>query len=107
MLTPQNTLAPVPQTHIFTMTPATMIAYRCKPGQLKPVAETVNVPTPTSDQVLVKILAGGVCHTDLTLLDPKADIREAFAKDKTDGFTMGHEGSGTVLPSSLSYISIS
>lgn len=84
-----------------------MIAYRCKPGQLKPVAETVNVPTPTSDQVLVKILAGGVCHTDLTLFDPEAGVREAFARDKTDGFTMGHEGSGTAPPSPLSYISFS
>lgn len=73
--------------------PATMVAYRCGKGQPKPVAERIDVPTPASDEVLVKILAGGVCHTDLPLFDPKGDIHQLL-RTGDKGFTAGHEGAG-------------
>lgn len=74
--------------------PATMLAYRCRPGKLQPSPERINVPSLTHDQVLVKILAGGVCHTDLPLFDPDSDIQKLLSTGETDGFTAGHEGAG-------------
>ena len=71
--------------------PQTMTAYRFKYLEPRPVAETVSVPTPSSDEVLVKILAGGVCHSDLTILDVKSVMHPAVNRN---GFTMGHEGAG-------------
>ena len=68
-----------------------MTAYRFRPLEPRPVVETMNVPIPSSDEVLVKILAAGVCHSDLTILDTTSLAHSVMNKN---GFTLGHEGAG-------------
>lgn len=72
----------------------TMIAYRFAPPAEQPVAERVKIPSPAADEVLVQVLAGGVCHSDLGLLDPTSAARK---RNIPGPFTLGHEGAGTVL----------
>ena len=52
--------------------------------------EEVAVPTPGPGEVLVKIVATGVCHTDLHAADGDWPVKP------TPPFTPGHEGAGTV-----------
>jgi alcohol dehydrogenase, propanol-preferring len=52
--------------------------------------EDVRVPTPGPGEVLVKIAASGVCHTDLHAADGDWPIRPALP------FIPGHEGTGIV-----------
>src|SRR3974390_3040600 len=57
----------------------------------KPLAiEEVPVPTPGPGEVLVKIVATGVCHTDLHAADGDWPVKP------TPPFTPGHEGAGIV-----------
>ena len=70
--------------------PATMIAYRFQPSKGEPVKEGLPIPEIASDEVLVKILAAGVCHSDVGILDTSAPMHNAFK----DSFTLGHEGAG-------------
>ncbi|KAI0675328.1 alcohol dehydogenase [Trametes maxima] len=69
-----------------------MIAYRLVPGHKEPQRETVPIPDPGPDEVLIKILAAGVCHSDVHLLE-WAETRPfvPFAH------TLGHEGAGIVV----------
>lgn len=52
--------------------------------------------------MLLKVLAAGVCHSDLSALDPSSFIGQGLSKLKP--FTFGHEGAGiiTELGSSVS-----
>jgi len=52
--------------------------------------EEVPVPTPGPGQVLVRIVASGVCHTDLHAADGDWPIKPTLP------FIPGHEGAGTV-----------
>ncbi|NZA27836.1 alcohol dehydrogenase AdhP [Luteimonas sp. SJ-92] len=52
--------------------------------------EQVPVPEPGPGEVLVKMLASGVCHTDLHAADGDWPVRPSLP------FTPGHEGVGTV-----------
>lgn len=52
--------------------------------------EEVRVPTPEPDQVLVKIEASGVCHTDLHAADGDWPVKPSLP------FIPGHEGVGYV-----------
>lgn len=52
--------------------------------------EEVAVPTPGPGQVLVRIVASGVCHTDLHAADGDWPIKPTLP------FIPGHEGAGTV-----------
>ena len=52
--------------------------------------EEVPVPTPRAGEVLVKIVASGVCHTDLHAADGDWPIKPP------PPFTPGHEGAGIV-----------
>jgi propanol-preferring alcohol dehydrogenase len=52
--------------------------------------EEVPIPTPGPGQVLVKITASGVCHTDLHAADGDWPIKPTLP------FIPGHEGAGTV-----------
>jgi propanol-preferring alcohol dehydrogenase len=52
--------------------------------------EAVPVPTPGPGQVLVRIVASGVCHTDLHAADGDWPIKPTLP------FIPGHEGAGTV-----------
>jgi len=60
-------------------------------GAAFPEIETVDIDVPRAGEVLVRVLASGVCHTDLS----------AHAGGKRDGLTpkpivLGHEGAGIV-----------
>ena len=50
--------------------------------------EEIPVPTPGPDEVLVKIMASGVCHTDLHAADGDWPVKPALP------FIPGHEGTG-------------
>lgn len=52
--------------------------------------EEVPVPTPKRGEVLVKVMASGVCHTDLHAADGDWPVRPALP------FIPGHEGAGIV-----------
>jgi propanol-preferring alcohol dehydrogenase len=57
----------------------------------RPLAlEEVPVPTPGPGQVLVRIVASGVCHTDLHAADGDWPVKPSLP------FIPGHEGAGTV-----------
>src|SRR6478752_7387278 len=59
-----------------------------------PVVAEIPMPEPGPGQVLLKITAGGVCHSDQFVMSLPPDQYEAF------GFglplTLGHEGAGTI-----------
>src|SRR5574339_178815 len=52
--------------------------------------EEVPVPTPQAGEVLVKIMASGVCHTDLHAGDGDWPLKPGLP------FIPGHEGAGVV-----------
>jgi len=52
--------------------------------------EEVPIPTPGPGEVLVKIMASGVCHTDLHAADGDWPVKPTLP------FTPGHEGAGIV-----------
>ncbi|EXJ79405.1 hypothetical protein A1O3_08907 [Capronia epimyces CBS 606.96] len=52
----------------------------------------VPVPTAPEDGLLVKVLAAGVCHSDVHLL--KSETKPSYYLDK---YTLGHEGCGEVV----------
>src|SRR5512134_3199349 len=52
--------------------------------------EEVPVPTPGPGQVLVRVVASGVCHTDLHAADGDWPVKPSLP------FIPGHEGAGTV-----------
>ena len=74
----------------FTALPDIMTAYRLIPGSPDPVRQEIPVPTLAPDHVLVRVLAAGVCHSDLGILDTNSPL----SKFMTSPFTMGHEGAG-------------
>lgn len=58
----------------------------------KPLAiEEVPVPTPGQGEVLIKVIASGVCHTDLHAVDGDWPVKP------TPPFIPGHEGAGVVV----------
>jgi alcohol dehydrogenase, propanol-preferring len=61
----------------------------------KPVHRQVPVPSPSPDQVLIKILAAGVCHSDVAILEQKT--KPTLYANAKDNFTMGHEGCGEII----------
>ncbi|MFT3803543.1 MAG: NAD(P)-dependent alcohol dehydrogenase [Burkholderiaceae bacterium] len=52
------------------------------------VFHDVEKPTPKGDEVLLKIAAAGVCHSDLHIIDGSIPV--------PPGFTLGHENAGWV-----------
>jgi alcohol dehydrogenase, propanol-preferring len=57
----------------------------------RPLAiEEVPVPTPGPGQVLVRVVASGVCHTDLHAADGDWPVKPTLP------FIPGHEGAGTI-----------
>lgn len=73
--------------------PETMTAYRFTPGVTEPVATQMPVPRPEAEEVLVKVFAAGVCHSDVMILNPESAVNKLFPSP----FTMGHEGAGVVV----------
>lgn len=52
--------------------------------------EEVSIPTPGPDQVLIRVAASGVCHTDIHAADGDWPVKPALP------FIPGHEGAGEV-----------
>ncbi|THH01790.1 hypothetical protein EW026_g962 [Hermanssonia centrifuga] len=69
-----------------------MIGYRYYPQATEPVREEAAIPTPNDDEVLIRVLAAGVCHSDIGLLDPNGLGRIA-----TTNYFMGHENAGIIV----------
>lgn len=72
--------------------PSQMTCYRFRPSATSPLQERVSVPEPKDDEVLVKILAAGLCHSDVGLFESTSLIHRAIGKTV---YTGGHEGAGT------------
>lgn len=72
--------------------PGTMRAVRLTQWGERPVLVEVPVPRPTGEQVLMRVDAAGLCHSDLHVMDALAG-RLPYALP----FTLGHEVVGTVV----------
>ncbi|KAH7173187.1 chaperonin 10-like protein [Fusarium flagelliforme] len=72
--------------------PTTMYAWRKHRGSPKPVCEQVPIPSLTSNGVLCKMLASGVCRSDHSLLT--IDKQPSWFEEK---YILGHEGCGQVI----------
>ncbi|CDO73696.1 hypothetical protein BN946_scf185015.g24 [Trametes cinnabarina] len=70
----------------------TMVAYRLVPGKTEPQRTVVPIPTPAADEVLIKVLAAGVCHSDVHVLEASATQPII-----PGSFILGHEGAGIVV----------
>jgi propanol-preferring alcohol dehydrogenase len=72
--------------------PDTMRAWRLLDWSTPPMLEEVPVPQPRGEQVLLRVEAAGLCHSDLHLMDGAAGA-VPFAPP----YTLGHEVVGTVV----------
>ena len=74
-----------------------MVAFRFIPnpaGGADVSRQVIPIPNPGPDECLVKVLAAGVCHSDLSILDPEFQ-KGMFAMPNP--FVLGHEGAGVVV----------
>lgn len=69
-----------------------MQAWKCHIGTPEPLRVEIPVPKPSPEEVLIKILAMGVCHSDCTILGLKESVH-GMGSD----FIMGHEGMGEIV----------
>ena len=69
-----------------------MSSYWFVPPSSSPVERKVPVPQPREDEVLLKVLAAGVCHTDVGLFDHDAIIYQLLSS--RGSWSCGHEGAG-------------
>lgn len=58
----------------------------------EPVRNSVSVPSPGEHEILLKILAAGVCHSDSYLLEGSHTLQV-----HKEPFTLGHEGCGEIV----------
>ncbi|GAB7341067.1 hypothetical protein MBLNU457_7387t1 [Dothideomycetes sp. NU457] len=58
----------------------------------EPVRNSVPVPSPGEHEILLKILAAGVCHSDSYLLETPRTLQV-----HKEPFTLGHEGCGEIV----------
>lgn len=68
-----------------------MQAWKCHIGTTTPIRVKVPIPHPEPNQVLLKVLATGVCHSDCTILAMKEPVFGMAPE-----FIMGHEGVGEI-----------
>src|SRR5215467_11285371 len=73
------------------MTPKTMQAAIVEKHAAPLVIREVPVPEPGPGEVLIKLIASGVCHTDLHAADGDWPVKPKLP------FTPGHEGTGVVV----------
>jgi propanol-preferring alcohol dehydrogenase len=76
-------------TVIPATTSSTMMAARYHQGNKNLVLETITTPQPSFGEVLLKVEATGMCHSDLHVLEGEFPIPGSF--------TMGHEVAGTAV----------
>ncbi|KAK5173756.1 uncharacterized protein LTR77_002437 [Saxophila tyrrhenica] len=72
-------------------TPSTMFAWRKHKGVPEPIWEEIPVPQPSRTEVLVKMLASGVCRSDISLL--ANDKQSSWFREE---YTLGHEVCGQI-----------
>jgi len=78
--------------------PATTPSWRMRVNHEPPLLRTsIPTPIPGSNDVLVKILAHGVCHSDCGIRDIKTP-----PPNWAEEFTLGHEGAGEIVQLGLS-----
>lgn len=71
----------------------TMNAWHVRIGHKQPLHRTRKaIPQPGKDQILVKIQAAGVCHSDCFIREMEAPVRDWPAE-----FVLGHEGAGEIV----------
>jgi len=58
----------------------------------QPVRNLVPVPSPGANEILLKILAAGVCHSDSYILETPS-----VRLPSNEPFTLGHEGCGEIV----------
>lgn len=85
------------------LTPTTaIVAHSPQNGHIKWLKEPVHIRAPHPDEVQVRILASGICHTDIamSLLPPSAPGFSPYPK------VLGHEGAGIVekVGSSITHV---
>src|SRR5579884_1709923 len=73
------------------MSMTTMRALRLAEWKSEPVLTEVPVPEPHGAEVLVEVMAAGLCRTDLHLMDSPVGVHPY-----TLPFTLGHESAGRV-----------
>lgn len=76
--------------------PSLMKAYRFNPFSREFTLKDIPVPKPQPNQVLIRVLAAGVCHSDVSALY-HPDAVQLWPPLEGDTFTMGHEGAGEVV----------
>ena len=69
-----------------------MLAYRLLKGQTQPEFQEVPEPHAGPGQVVVKVAASGLCHTDFTVIGRE----QSYWKDDAPPFTLGHEIAGWI-----------
>ncbi|KAL3462623.1 chaperonin 10-like protein [Aspergillus heterothallicus] len=67
--------------------PKTIRAAQWDPTQQKVVVNTIPTPTPSPNQLLIKLASASLCHSDLMAI---------AQPDLTHPFTLGHEGAGYI-----------
>lgn len=73
-----------------------MQAWRVRPGDSQPlVRRRITTPKAQPNELLVKILAMGVCHSDCAIRD--APRSPEARRDWAAEFTLGHEGAGEIV----------
>ncbi|MFB9315259.1 alcohol dehydrogenase catalytic domain-containing protein [Nocardioides plantarum] len=72
--------------------PSRMLAVRLERWASQPVLTEVDVPAPGPDEVLLRVDAAGLCHSDLHVIDGAAGVLPYELP-----FTLGHEVAGTVV----------
>jgi propanol-preferring alcohol dehydrogenase len=73
---------------------STMMAWRLTSFGKPPELQEVPVPSPGTGEVMIKVAANGLCHSDVGLMDPRMQA-PPFPGWQLP-FTLGHEVAGWV-----------
>jgi propanol-preferring alcohol dehydrogenase len=68
-----------------------MLALRLHTPGVEPTLDTIDVPVPTGTEVLLRVKAAGLCHSDLSVID---SVGNTWSRALP--FTLGHEIAGQV-----------
>ena len=84
-------MGPIPSPEDLGMIPATMKAAVVHAFGAPLVIESVPVPTPGANEVLIRLVASGVCHTDVHAAEGDWPVKPMLP------FVPGHEAVGDVV----------